>query len=119
VASWSFLTNHARAILFLADRPDARIRDLAQALDVTERTAFAVVADLIADGYVVKEKDGRRNRYHIQAERPLADSLSAERTIGQLVDLLVKAEASPSRHRQDELAYAGPFRRRTDAAAAS
>ena len=114
MASWSFLTNHARAILFLADRPDARIRDLADALDVTERTAFAVVTDLIRDAYVVKEKDGRRNRYHIEADRPLGDPLSAERTIGELVGLLVKAEAWPERHREDEAAYAGPRRRRTD-----
>ena len=107
MASWSFLTNHARAILFLADRPDARIRDLASALDVTERTAFAVITDLIRDDYVGKEKDGRRNRYHIHADRPLGDPLSAERTIGELVELLGRTESWP-----------GPRRRRTDRSAA-
>jgi hypothetical protein len=119
VPPWSFLTNHARAILFLADRPDARLRDLATALDVTERTAFAVVADLIRDGYVVKEKDGRRNRYHIVADRPLRDPLSMERTIGELVELLVEAQAWPERRRRAEVAYTGPFRRRTDSAPAA
>ena len=89
MAEWSFLTNHARALLFIAHDPDARLRDLAAGLDVTERTAFGIVADLTAAGYVVKEKDGRRNRYHIQAQMPLRDSISRERTIGEILDLLV------------------------------
>jgi DNA-binding MarR family transcriptional regulator len=89
MAEWSFLTNHARALLFIAHDPDTRLRDLAAGLDVTERTAFGIVADLTAAGYVVKEKDGRRNRYHIQAQMPLRDSIIRERTIGEVLDLLV------------------------------
>ncbi len=92
VAEWSFLTNHARAILFIAHHPDARLRDLAAALDVTERTAYGVVADLSQAGYVVKERDGRRNRYHIQDHLPLAGSIGRERTIGELLDLLVETK---------------------------
>ena len=87
--AWSFLTNHARVLLFIAHDADARLRDLAAALDVTERTAYGIVADLTEAGYVVKEKDGRRNRYHIQAHQPLRDSMSRERTIGELLNLLV------------------------------
>lgn len=89
VAGWSFLTNHSRALLFIANQADARLRDLAVALDVTERTAFGIVADLTEAGYVVKERDGRRNRYHIQDHLPLRDPISRERTIGELLDLLV------------------------------
>ena len=89
---WSFLTNHARALLFIAGDSDARLRDLAAALDVTERTAFGIVADLTLAGYVVKEKDGRRNRYHIQAYLPLRESISRERTIGEVLDLLLDAK---------------------------
>lgn len=89
MGDWSFLTNHARALVFIAHDPDARLRDLAAALDVTERTAYGIVVDLTEAGYVVKEKDGRRNRYHIQTHLPLHDSLSQERTIGEVLDLLV------------------------------
>lgn len=101
MAGWSFLTNHARALLFIANQADARLRDLAVALDVTERTAFGIVADLTEAGYVVKERDGRRNRYHIQDHLPLRDPISRERTIGELLDLLVdvgdrKPAGSPS-----------------------
>jgi DNA-binding IclR family transcriptional regulator len=101
MSEWSFLTNHARALLFMAHDPDARLRDLAGALDVTERTAYGIVVDLTEAGYVVKEKDGRRNRYHIQAHQPLRDAMSRERTIGEVLDLLVDSkppEAARSRH---------------------
>ena len=90
MADWSFLTNHARALVFIAQNPDVRLRDLAVALDVTERTAYGIVVDLTDSGYVVKEKDGRRNRYHIQEHLPLRDSIGRERTIGEVLDLLVE-----------------------------
>jgi DNA-binding IclR family transcriptional regulator len=90
MADWSFLTNHARALVFIAQHPDVRLRDLAVALDVTERTAYGIVVDLTKSGYVVKEKDGRRNRYHIQEHLPMRDSIGRERTIGEVLDLLVE-----------------------------
>jgi hypothetical protein len=88
VESWSFLTNHARALIFISRQPDARLRDVAAALDVTERTAYGIVADLSEAGYVVKEKDGRRNRYHIQSHLPVRETISRARTIGEVLGLL-------------------------------
>lgn len=95
VTRWSFLTNHARALLAIADQPDARLRDLAATLGVTERTAFGVVADLTEAGYVVKERAGRRNRYHIQEHLHLPEDVGRERTVGEVLDLLVAAERRP------------------------
>ena len=89
MASWSFLTNHARALLCIAHDPGARLRDIAAKLDVTERSAHAIVTDLVDAGYVVKDRDGRRNRYRIQEDLPLRDPISAQRTIGDMLDLLV------------------------------
>lgn len=86
---WSFLTNHARALLYIAGDPGTRLRDLADAIDVTERTAFGIVADLTDAGYVVKEKEGRRNRYQIQTHLPLPDTIVRDRTIGEVLELLV------------------------------
>ncbi|MDP1793450.1 MAG: helix-turn-helix domain-containing protein [Acidimicrobiales bacterium] len=91
-STWSFLTNHARALLFVASNPDTRLRDLALELDVTERTAFGIIADLTAAGYVVKTKDGRRNRYQVRTDLPLPDS-GYERPIGEVLDLLIDARA--------------------------
>ena len=89
VADWSFLTNHARALLFIAHDPDLRLRDIANALDVTERTAFSIVADLTENGYVAKQKDGRRNVYHIQSHMPVRDSVGRQRVIGELLGLFL------------------------------
>jgi DNA-binding IclR family transcriptional regulator len=88
---WSFLTNHARVLLCIAHDPGVRLRDIAARVGVTERSAYGIVTDLAQAGYVVKEKDGRRNRYQIQAHLPLPDSASRERTIGEVLALLVGA----------------------------
>ncbi len=89
--NWSFLTNHARALLFLGKDGNSRLRDVAVALDVTERTAHSIISDLTDAGYVAKEKDGRRNVYHIQAHLPLHDS-SGEKAIGDLLSLFADSE---------------------------
>jgi DNA-binding transcriptional ArsR family regulator len=98
VANWSFLTNHARALLCIARDPGVRLRDIAAALDITERSAYAIVADLAEAGYVIKDRDGRRNSYQIQGHLPLPESVGRERTIGEVLDLLVEASA-PGRRR--------------------
>jgi DNA-binding IclR family transcriptional regulator len=71
VVSWGFLTNHARVLLCVARDPGVRLRDIASSLGITERSAHGFVTDLTAAGYVVKQRDGRRNRYQIQAHMPL------------------------------------------------
>ena len=93
MARWSFLTNHAQALACIAHDPQVRLRDIATKLGITERTAYGIVTDLEGAGYVVKDKDGRRNRYLIQAHLPLRPALSGERTIGEVLDLLVDTEA--------------------------
>ena len=88
MTSWSFLTNHARVLLCIAHDPGMRLRDLAASLGITERSAHGIVTDLATAGYVVKQKDGRRNRYQIQAHLPLPGTGSRERTIGEILALL-------------------------------
>lgn len=92
---WSFLTNHARVLVRIADDPGARLRDIATGLGITERSAYSIVTDLTAAGYVVKQKDGRRNRYQVQAYLPLPEPTSTERTIGEILALLAGAGAAP------------------------
>ena len=89
---WSFLTNHARVLLCIAHDPDARLRDIAASLGITERSAYAIVTDLTEGGYVAKRKDGRRNRYQIQAHQPLPETDGRKRTIGEILALLAGAD---------------------------
>jgi hypothetical protein len=97
MADWSFLTNHARALLCIAHDPGVRLRDIAAELAITDRHAYAIVNDLADAGYVQKERDGRRNRYIVQADLPLPDATIRERTVGEIVDLLVGTQ--PRRRR--------------------
>jgi MarR family len=88
VTSWGFLTNHARVLLCIAHDPGVRLRDIADRLSITERSAHGIVTDLAEAGYVVKHKDGRRNRYQIQAHMPLREPASQEPAIGEVLALL-------------------------------
>ena len=88
MASWGFLTNHARVLLCIARDPGVRLRDIASSLGITERSAHGFVTDLTAAGYVLKQKDGRRNRYQIQAHMPLLEPASQEPAIGEVLALL-------------------------------
>jgi DNA-binding MarR family transcriptional regulator len=94
VAGWTFLTNHARVLLCVANDPGVRLRDIAASLDITERSAFGIITDLVQAGYVVKEKDGRRNRYHIQSHLPLPELASRDRTVGEVLALLTGTDTT-------------------------
>jgi MarR family len=89
VADWSFLTNHARVLLCIADDPGARLRDIAAILGITERRAHGIINDLAEAGYVVKRKDGRRNRYEIQADLPLPEPGTREPAVGEVLAVLL------------------------------
>jgi hypothetical protein len=103
MVSWTFLTSHARVLLLVAHDPGVRLRDIAASLDITERSAFGIITDLVEAGYVVKQKNGRRNRYHIQAHLPLPEPTSQERTVGEVLALLTGidpvATGKPAGHR--------------------
>jgi MarR family len=96
--SWTFLTNHARVLLCISQDPGIRLRDIADRVSITERSAFAIVLDLAQAGYVVKEKDGRRNRYRIQTDLPLPEPTSRERTVGEILALLAGGDSLPAGH---------------------
>jgi DNA-binding IclR family transcriptional regulator len=101
VSEWSFLTNHARVLISIAHDPGVRLRDIATAVGITERSAYAIVTDLTAAGYVVKDKDtdARRNRYQIQPHLPLRGTVGQERTIGEVLAVLVDGRTQEAARR--------------------
>ena len=88
MTNWNFLTNHGRALLCIAHDPDVRIRDIAASLGITERRAHGIVTDLTDAGYLIKTKEGRRNRYEVQSHLPVPEPTARERAIGDVLDLL-------------------------------
>ena len=97
MVEWSFLTNHGQALLCIAHDPGVRLRDIAETLGITERSAYSIVSDLSEAGYVLKEKDGRRNRYIIQQHLPLPGTTTRESTVGDVLKILVGTNRSRSR----------------------
>ena len=95
MAKWNFLTNHARVLVCIAHDPGVRLRDIATTLEITERSAYGIVTDLAEAGYVIKQKNGRRNHYQIQAHLPLPEPTSRERTVGEVLALLAGTGARP------------------------
>ena len=87
MADWGFLTNHARVLVCIAHDPGARLRDIAASLGITERSAHSIVTDLTRAGYLIRQKDGRRNRYQIQAHLPVPGPGTREPAIGEIVAL--------------------------------
>src|SRR6266480_35909 len=90
---WSFLSKHGRVLLCIVHDPGVRLRDIAASVGITERSAYGIVTDLAAAGYAVKQKDGRRNRYQIQAHLPLREPSSQQLAIGEVLALLAGASA--------------------------
>ena len=85
---WDFLTNHAHVLTCVAHDPGIRVRDIAQAVGITERGAHRIVSELIEEGYLLREKEGRRNRYEVVPDRPLRHPLARERKVGDLLEVL-------------------------------
>ena len=106
--SFGFLTNHGLALLCIAENPSVRMRDIAAQIEITERAAQRIVADLIEAGYLERERVGRRNRYTIQASLPI--SLPAQRDVdlNSLLNVLVPNSSSAERKYATATAEARP-----------
>jgi hypothetical protein len=100
VANRTFPSSCARALACTRRNTRLRLRHAA-GLGITERSAHAIVTDLTTAGYVVKHKDGRRNRYQIQEHLPLHEPTSQGPAIGDLLAVLVgKHDAQGTAHRR-------------------
>jgi Mn-dependent DtxR family transcriptional regulator len=82
------MTNHAHVLQCIAGDPNARLRDIAASVGITERTAAQIVHDLESAGYLTKRRDGRRNTYEVHGELPLRHPLHRHHTVGELIRFL-------------------------------
>jgi predicted ArsR family transcriptional regulator len=86
--TWTFLTNHAHALLAIAAEPEIRIRDIASQVGITERAAHRIVSDLVEVGYLTVSKVGRRNEYSVVRDLPLRHPAERHHLIGELLKVL-------------------------------
>ncbi|MEP1124872.1 MAG: AsnC family transcriptional regulator [Ilumatobacter sp.] len=86
--NWTFLTNHAHVLLAVAASPDLRLKDIAERVDITERTATLILADLESVGCVERVKKGRRNHYIVRSDLPLRHPLEEHHQIADLIQAI-------------------------------
>lgn len=86
--SWTFLTNHAQVLLCIAQNSDIRLRDIAQAVGITERAAQRIVLDLAEADYLKRGRIGRRNRYTINPNVEMRHAAQQGHPVGELLNLL-------------------------------
>jgi hypothetical protein len=88
-AGWTFLTNHTHVLLCLAEEPQPPLRDVALRVGITERSVQRIVSDLEAGGYLVRRREGRRNRYVIRQQVPLRHPIEMHRRVGDLIAMVL------------------------------
>lgn len=96
-SSWTFLTNHSHVLLCLVEDPEARMRDVAERVGITERAVQRIVAELEAAGYLVRRREGRRNHYEVKGDLPLRHPVERHRTLSALIALILGPKGKPSR----------------------
>jgi len=92
VPDFRLLTNHGNTLLLIARDPRIRVRDLAGLLEITERAAQRIVADLISTGYLDREREGRRNVYHVRSHLPLRLPFQRDLDVKSLLDIMATPE---------------------------
>jgi len=88
MAEWTFLTNHAHALVCIARDPGLRLRDVAERVGITERAAQRIVSELVDSGYLERIREGRRNSYQVRPDRPLRHPLEHGHHIGEILEVL-------------------------------
>src|SRR5690242_3886277 len=85
---WRFVTNHAHVLACIAANPDARLRDVAAEVGITERAAAQIVSQLEEAGYLTRTRVGRRNTYEVHGDLPLRHPEHRHHTAGELIRFL-------------------------------
>ena len=86
---WTFLSNYAHVLVCLGQDPSARLRDIAEQVGITERATQRIIGQLEEAGVLKREREGRRNHYWIDLDKPLRHPLEAHRTVGSLLEMVI------------------------------
>jgi predicted transcriptional regulator len=85
---WRFVTNHTQVLLCVARDEDARLRDIAETVGITERAAQRIVRDLVEAGFIERRRVGRRSHYEIRRDATMRHPAQSSHEIGELLDVL-------------------------------
>ena len=90
MSEWSLLSTHGLVLLSVADKPETTTREIADNLGVTERSVQRAVSDLDGEGYIKRQKVGRRNRYDVNRKKPLRSPIKQDKRVADLLTKLTK-----------------------------
>lgn len=90
---WAFLTSHAFVLIEVARNADVTIREIAKNAELTERQAHRVLADLVAGGYIARQRVGRRNHYRVDGAQPMRRPAMSPRPVSELLHALTQAHS--------------------------
>lgn len=93
---WGFLTNHAQVLICIARDPEVRLRDIGDRVGITERAAHRIVTELADGGFLTRERQGRRNRYTVNAHLQLPDPIARRGSVAELLAVLAERHDTPS-----------------------
>jgi DNA-binding MarR family transcriptional regulator len=88
MGQWKFLTNHALVLVYLAKHPQITALELATSIGITERAVRKIIADLEAESYISKDKEGRRVNYSVNSKLPFRHQTQQDKSINRLLEAL-------------------------------
>jgi DNA-binding transcriptional ArsR family regulator len=106
--TWTLLTGHGHVLVEIARSPQARVRDIAAVVDLTERAVQAIVADLEAAGYLTRSRDGRRNIYTVNPDMLFRHQAQEGHRVGPFLALLATGGEAAEPRAQEEPAGSQP-----------
>ncbi len=89
--AWTFLSNHGHILLCIARDPDIRVREIAQAVGITERAVQRILGELEEAGVISRRRKGRRTHYQIDERLPLRHPIESHHSVGELLRLAASA----------------------------
>ena len=95
--SWTFLSNHGNVIIYIDEHPTARLREIADAIGITERATHKLVSELVEEGYITRTRVGRRNEYAVNPEQHLRHPALSDHTLRELLAGMTRPLAGAGR----------------------
>ena len=85
---WTFLTNYALVLSYLAKQPSITAREISIDCGITERSIRKIIANLDEAGYIRKRRVGRGMRYRINPDLLLHHDTYNEIAVGDFLQAL-------------------------------
>lgn len=97
---WTFLSNHGNVIVYIDEHPTARLREIAEAIGITERATHKLVSELVDEGYITRTRVGRRSEYAVNCDQHLRHQSLTNHTVRELLAGMTRPLAGSSEIRR-------------------